>query len=468
MTTNNKNSYRPIHRIFLSSLILTLLLALALAGSASAVEFTNDGNIPAGTIIDDDLFISADKITVDGMVNGDLFLNSNSAVVNGTVNGNLIVNSALLNINGVVNGSLVFAGQSAQIQGKVNGTMYSAGASIHLLGGSQIERNLFFAGMSLQTEPESVIGRDLVTTGYQLIHKGLIGRDAAAEMPAVEIEGRVGRNLTVIVGEPESTAEPNFFLLFSEGPDLPPIVSPGLRVQENAQIGGKLTYTSPVEQTSAILSTPGGGIEFKLEEPKAGKAKVSFQKQTGLWFLARVRELITLLILGSLAVLFAPGALRQASKQLGERPLHSFGWGVVCLIGGFIIALISVFIILIAGILLTVVSLGALSQAIFGMGFSGLGFAFAAFLLLINQGSKLVVAYMIGKWLFNRVSPAYAEHRWWPLIAGVIIYVVLAGIPILGWLVSLVATLTGLGAIWLLYYQGKKQPAEMDLPAASP
>ncbi|MBN2550081.1 MAG: polymer-forming cytoskeletal protein [Anaerolineales bacterium] len=464
MITNNRN-HRPFHRILLSSVILTLLLALTLTGAASAVEFTHDGNVPAGTTIDDDLFISADKITVDGTVNGDLFLNSNQAVVNGTVNGNLIVNSALLTINGVVNGSLIYAGQSAQIQGEINGTMYSAGASVHLLAGSHIQRNLFFAGMSLQTDPESVIGRDLATTGYQLIHKGLIGRDAAVEMSAVEIEGSVGRNVTAIVDEPETTTEPNFFLLFFEGTDAPPIILPGLRVQASAQIGGKLTYTSPIEQSSAILSAPGGGIEFTQKQPQVGKTQVSLQKQTSLWFLARVRELITLLILGSLVVLFAPGALRQASKQLGERPLHSFGWGFVCLIGGLAIALVSVFIILIVGILLTVVSLGALSQAVFGMGFSGLGFAFAAFMLLVNQGSKLVVAYMVGKWLLARFSPAYAEHRWWPLIVGVVIYVMLAGIPIAGWLVSLVAILSGLGAIWLLYYHRGKQPAEMGLPA---
>jgi hypothetical protein len=66
----------------------------------------------------------------------------------------------------------------------------------------------------------------------------------------------------------------------------------------------------------------------------------------------------------------------------------------------------------------------------------------------------VVVAYPIGRWLLHRFQgdAAVAPVGWqrsWPLLVGVLLYVLVVGIPYLGFVVSVVVTLLGLGAMWL-------------------
>jgi Tfp pilus assembly protein PilX len=62
------------------------------------------------------------------------------------------------------------------------------------------------------------------------------------------------------------------------------------------------------------------------------------------------------------------------------------------------------------------------------------------------------------------MGPRLAESRGWALVIGVVIYVILRGIPILGWLVGLAVTLIGLGAMWLVY---REQRATAAVPTAT-
>jgi hypothetical protein len=242
-------------------------------------------------------------------------------------------------------------------------------------------------------------------------------------------------------------------------------VALGLRVSEKAQIGGKLSYSSTVEQASAIKSTPSGGVDFTLaEKNKPGeKVNVDPAQAFALWIAARIRMLATLLILGMLATWLLPALLPKISNLARSAPASALGWGVLVLIGGFALAVLSAIAIVITGILIGIISLGGLAQTVFGLGFSVLGLAFAVFMFAIEYGSKLIVAHLVGKWILSRISPAYAEHRVWPLALGILIYVPLNGIPVLGWLIGLVATLLGLGAIGLLYKNWRNPQAISSL-----
>jgi hypothetical protein len=108
-------------------------------------------------------------------------------------------------------------------------------------------------------------------------------------------------------------------------------------------------------------------------------------------------------------------------------------------------------LIIILGILFGVVTLGELARAIFGVGFSGLTLALTLLWLCSAYGSKLIVAYLAGKLVLGRIAPQSGDRAIWPLLLGVVLYVLLRSIPVLGWLVGLLATLVGLGAMWLLF-----------------
>ena len=83
---------------------------------------------------------------------------------------------------------------------------------------------------------------------------------------------------------------------------------------------------------------------------------------------------------------------------------------------------------------------------------------------MIVYGSKLIVAYLFGRLLLERLAPDWVEYAWRVLGVGLLIYIPLASIPILGWLVSFLATLVGLGAAWLLWRAWRRSPPA-DLPA---
>ncbi|MEW5869963.1 MAG: hypothetical protein AB1894_11850 [Chloroflexota bacterium] len=451
----------------LTSITLVILLTLALASPARAVEFTNDGIIEAGEIIDDDLFISAETVVVDGTVNGDLFINSSTATVNGVVNGNLIVNSAILTLNGSVNNSLVFAGQTAEINGLVSGTTYGVGSVIKIAEGGRVGRTLFFAGFSLEIAPGGQALRDIMFTGYQLLMHGSAARDVHASVSALEITGSVGRDVIAEVDAPDEDARAFFSLPFFDAPGRPPALSPGLHIPEGAQIGGRLSYKSTLNQDNAVQSQPLSGVAFELVEEEVLLTKEdSLSTQIGQWFLKRFQDLVTLFILGGLALWLTPKPLRITIDQARSAPLASIGWGLVATISGFLGTFLSAIVILIAGILVAVVSLGGLSRAVFGIGFSGLGLAMAVFLLILTYGSKLVIACLGGKLILGKLFPSSPEQRIHSLLLGVPLYVILSGIPLIGWLVSLLISLFGTGAIWLALRNWWQSRPKAPLPAA--
>ena len=74
-----------------------------------------------------------------------------------------------------------------------------------------------------------------------------------------------------------------------------------------------------------------------------------------------------------------------------------------------------------------------------------------------------MVAYLVGSLIFRRFIPKYAQTRIWPFLTGVVIYALLASIPYLGWLIAVVATLFGLGAIWMLSSPPKRPKVQSEV-----
>jgi len=120
-------------------------------------------------------------------------------------------------------------------------------------------------------------------------------------------------------------------------------------------------------------------------------------------------------------------------------------------IAGYLGAGLVAVLILAIGILFSVITLGGLASTIFGVGFSGLAIVFAVFSLMVQYGSKAVIAFLGGRWILEKLAPQYAENKALPLVLGVVLYVMLRAVPFFGWLLSVFVTLLGLGAMWLLF-----------------
>ena len=421
--------------------VVMLLLTLVVAASVQATELVQGPTIGADEVIDDDVFIGGERVTVDGIVKGNLFAAGTDVTINGDVEGSLFV-----------------AGQVVKVNGRVDGSVF-AGASHVILGRSaEVGRNMYAGCLGLDVESGSVVGRDLLVGAYQAVLEGEVARDVRAGVGALEINGSVGRDVHVDVGDPGDTVSmPSAF----GPPGAPPMIAQGLRVSSDASIGGELVYTSPSEQGSSILARPEGGIAYQTPTPSDTDEKTervasrSFGRRAWRWFLRRLREFVSLLVLGLLAMSLIPEKMDALAAKARSDTVPALGWGFLALIAGYVGAAVIAGVLLMVGILLAIISLGGLSSVWFGIGFSSLGLAFGVFTALVVYGSKLVVALWIGKLIAQSADTPPRTQRIVGGVLGIVIYVIVRGIPILGWIASVVVTLIGLGAI-VLWYRDKR------------
>ncbi len=119
----------------------------------------------------------------------------------------------------------------------------------------------------------------------------------------------------------------------------------------------------------------------------------------------------------------------------------------VGILAAFIVPLVFIMI----GVLVTFLSLGSLLPFWFGLICAALGLVFLAFFFAVFTVSKIVAAFMFGKWLMKVVFRQTEEKIWMDLLVGVFLFVLIRAIPVVGWLAGLAATLIGAGAFWLAW-----------------
>ena len=435
------NTKKKLFLVFIP-LFLVLMIGFGAAATVKAVEFDDDGIIEEGEVINDDLFISHDRVVINGVVNGDVF-----------------AGGSVVQVNGTINGSLVIGAQTAQLTGVVTGSVYAGSGTLTLESDAEVGRNLYFGGFNLTMADGSYVNRDLLAAGYQTLLSGEVARDVQVAAVALEITGVVGNDVIAEVGGTEFDQRQ---LPFERPPGVDTILPSGIRVSEDANIGGSLTYKSSENQSSAIAIAPPGGISFDYEprtRPEVDPEEVSRVGSRALattWMVKRVRTFLTILLLGGLVVWQLPGLLKKASKRAEQEALPSLGWGLVSILAVYFGALLATLLIIAGAIFFGVVTLGELARVILVIGFSSLGLFMAGFGLLVSYGSKILVSYLVGTLLLNWLAPKYKGGPFWPLVIGLLLYTFLRAIPLgFGLLVGMVTTLIGIGAMWLVVRDSK-------------
>ena len=404
----------------LALLTLIGLLALLLAVPAQAADFRSGDRvvIGAGEVVDDDLFIGGNVIEVNGTVTGDLFASGTE-----------------ITINGEVGGSVFMAGQTLAVNGDVDGSVYSAGYSLSLGPEASVGRNVFFAGFSLSAAGGSTIGRSVYSSAYQTIVDGDVADDVSVGGGALEINGSVGGDVTGEVAKGEGATAPQFMFPF---PGAVEIVDPGLRISEGAEIGG----------TVAVKETTQGG--FDTSPPDVGSFVVGGLARS---LTRRIGEFIALLIVGGLLLRFWPAAAERLQRTTGEKPLASAGTGCLTLIAFAIGVPLACIVTGGLAALSGLITLGQLGSSVLSVSWAAIGLFIALFMFVLTLVAKVIVAYWGGREILGRVAPDRQPGYWADfasLALGAFIYEVLRFIPVLGWLVAIVVTLVGLGAVFFV------------------
>ncbi|MEZ4867436.1 MAG: hypothetical protein R3C14_39285 [Caldilineaceae bacterium] len=407
--------------------LMLLVIALLLVGLAQPVyasDFRGGTTvvINANEVIDDDLFVSGENVTV-----------------NGTVKGNLFATGAVVTVNGHVEGSLFIAGRTLAQNGRVDGSTYVGGYSFTLGEEAVIGRNLNFGGFSLMTNGGSAVGRSLYGGGYQLLLNGRVEQDVNVGAAALELNGTVGGDVRGSVGRAEEAA-PSYAMPQFEG--AVPAVQPGLRVSPDAKVGGVLA----VETTKVTVNTPPPPV-YSLANPQLRWA---------------IGEFLTLLIIGLLLLYVRPSFLQRASNTVQERWLPSLGVGLIMIALAIVAIPLGIALIILLAVLSGWLTLGQLAGAVVGLGLTTLFFAIALFWFAAAMVTKIIVAYRGGDWLLARLATRESATGWSQALGlslGLIVYVALRMIPFgIGAIIAFVITLIGLGAIYLGW--GGPQPLQ--------
>lgn len=445
-------------------LLVVFVLVVGLVGRAEAVVIDHNGVIAAGITVDDDVVLTATQVTMDGAINGTLIAAGQTILINGTIHGDALVIGQNITIGekAVIDGNLFAGGALIGVSGKIGGTIFGGGAALALNDTASVGRNLFFGGYDLETKAGVKIGRDLVAADYQTNLAGQV-RNVTLAAAAIDISGLISGDATLRVATSQTGGVDSMRYWQFGQPGMPAAAQPGLRIAESAKIGGKLTYTSAADQSSTIQTAPNGGTVYQTPVPNQTERQPAqrtffnppFFDASGFWLWAMLRNLVTIIMLGILALWLAPAIFMGSLAQLQQRLLAAMGVGLLSLVAVlFMIPVIGIGLILL-GLFFAVLTLVDLAGIFAGLGFLVFCLAGAIYFILFAWAGKLLVSYYIGSWILNKLAPQATVQRFWVLVLGALIFVLLAAIPFAGFLLTFLVDLAGAGALWYVWHLRK-------------
>lgn len=300
---------RYIYRGLAICLLAILLTALAATPALAFDGRTGDKvTIPSGEVVDDDLYLAGDTITIDGTVNGDVLAVGSEITVNGQINGSLIAAGGTIVVNGEVTRAVRIAGGTLEVTGNVGSDVAAAGGMLSLTSAANV-------------------GNDLVLGAGQANVAAPVGGDIIGGGGEITLSNAVSGNVKLGVDN--------------------------LTLLSTSSIEGNLVYTSESEADIQPGAQITGTTTHKLPPPTE-------EPEEGIGIVGKIIGFLMTLALGIVIVVLAPRRMKAITEAIRTRPWPSLGWGAVLLIVTPIAALI---------VCITVIGLpiGLIALALYGV-----------------------------------------------------------------------------------------------------
>jgi hypothetical protein len=417
------------------SLSLILTVALLFPAPAFAQGITVEDTVKEGQVVNHNLVLSGPVVKMDGKVEGDLLAVGNQ-----------------IKINGEVDGDLVVVGNQVVLNGSVSGSIYIGAATLVIGPQASVGRDVSFIGGMFETNQTSSIKRDL----------NVISLDS-------QLAGETGRDVNALVG-PLRLGMVIYNFIKSQG-WLPQSTGLDSRDLPGISAGGSAFAMQSI-QPLVLIAMPAQNLGHQPLQQSTNTNTEAWQT----WGIALLRNIAALLIVGLLSVWLLPAQLTVSSGLPRSRPWRSLLTGFLVLLLGWLVAFIAFLLVLGLAFFLFWISLPNLGFLAGSLGIMAVGLASIVYWLSITYFSKVIIAYLLGRVIFAKSTSKYAQGRVLPLVVGVIVFALIVSIPYLGWVISVIATMFGLGALWMVAFPEKVkepepvdvlQPAEADLGLSS-
>ncbi|MEE4194267.1 MAG: polymer-forming cytoskeletal protein [Anaerolineae bacterium] len=464
-------------KIWLISALVVVLLVTGLFTVAVPVQAAEviggDENHPHVVInepVDDDLIVTAGKITVNAPISGNLIASGTEVTLNSVVEGDVLAGGQTVKISedAVIEGNLFFGATEIIVQGQIGGSVFGGAGTILFDNSASVGRNVFVGGYNLEVNAGAVIARDLFGGFYQIDLSGQVMEDALLSAEAVEFKGDIAGNLTLEISDPNPHMGMPTTIAFPGLENPPRTMEAGLEVGENASLGGELKLITPilVEPKYDNIEESVVTLEAPLDETPEGKGQEETHKGAGSlvfrWMRRNAGRFISLCVVGALLLWLCRKPFEETVDFLKNETWKSLGYGALAYFGGYLAFFLGAVAIGLVAAFLWVFTLGILSPVVASLGFSALSLVFAAFTLAVKFISKLVIIYWLGRAILKPLAEEKPGRAWLAALIGIAIYAVARALPVLGWFLGSTATLFGMGAIilWCVSWWQEHHPVK--------
>lgn len=327
-------------------------------------------------------------VRADQVIEGDYSAIGELVEIAGVVNGNVFASGGQVIVAGEIRGDLTAVGGTVSIAGKVGGDARILAGQTVVSG--EIGRNATIGGAYIEVADRAKIGGKIVAVGVSVILAGPVEESVKIGGRYLVVDSAVGQGAEAAVESIRLTSRAVIhgdFLYWSNTP---------ASVDKEAQVEGEIIRKSP-----RFI----GNLAAGIPKPLQTIGSIAFLFGFGVLFISVFK-----------------GFTRLTLSTLRRRPVRSFHIGVTTLL--LIPVLFGILIITAAGV--------------------PLGFVLLAFSSVIFYVARIFAILWAGTLLLERFGKKENEMRAFGL--GLLLYSLLIFIPIVGWTVSFLTVLFGLGA----------------------
>lgn len=346
------------------------------------------------------------EVGKDEVLKRDLYFAGSQLRIDGTVDGDVYVFAQDLDVTGHVTGDVIGAVRSVRITGQVDGNLRCASNNITISG--TVGKNATIMVEDVHVESAGKIGHNFLSMGQIVSLDGEVGRNVTAMFNEGHISGTIGDNL------------------WAKGESL--TIASSARIDGQAKFEGE---KAPDVASGAKLASP---MQFtKAEHHAHAERGVGYYIWRIIWAGARI---LLGLVLISLMPIFA-----RETVESGERYGAALGLGVLVFFGVLIASFIAC--ITVVGLLVGVSTFFLWLVAVFS--------------------SYVVVGGVVGRWILGKAN------EFWPAIGrmalGVLIVVIAADLPHVGFWIRFGIWIWGMGAIALALYRRIQPVIAPNIPS---
>jgi cytoskeletal protein CcmA (bactofilin family) len=257
-------------------------LAMAVTPLFGSLVTTNIFVVSEEDPITEDVYVTSQRVIVDGLIDGDLTAFSGNVTINGTVTGDLIAfSSATVTVN-----------EGARVGGALRG------AAVNFTLRGEVGTDVFVSAASVVVEETGEVGRDVMAFGGVLRVEGTVGRDVRGRTIRTVVDGSVAGDIDVATQKFE--------------------------VGAGAVVGGDILYRSPVNASVDPGATISGTVT-RLPTQSNFVYGVILS-------LANIVGFLGFVVAGLVALLVLRGSGARATGAMLTKPIRSFLYGLAAVL----------------------------------------------------------------------------------------------------------------------------------------